>query len=765
MSCYSREMIERASSLGSRHSSLALRLLGLAWLIGFILWFSSFTLPNNKYQNGSPIPRWDLWEALPDLLLENVFPTREPGSSPSGWSYLPQRFDLLMVASWILIGAWGLGHLALRVIGVRKLLDPVERAVFAFGLGLSGLSLLTMICGVAGTLTRWIFLVVIAGSIAGEVWCRLRDRRPIASTAKPRSSHDGPWTISLLACAMFVAIGPFVLAMLLGSMLPPTDFDVKEYHVQGPKEYYLQGRVGFLPHNVYTSFPFLTEMLLLLGMVLRGDWFRGALAGQAVLMTFAPLTALALFAAGRRWFSPTVGWLAALVYLTIPWVYRISIIAYVEGGLSFFLFAALLAALRSWSAADERTTLRFTLLAGLLAGSAVACKYPGVISVAIPLGAAVVGGAFVQGPRSMPQLVRRIGGAAAVFTLGTLITFGPWMLKNIAETGNPVYPLLYTIFGGTDWNDEANAKWRNGHAAPLGLLREPLRIPGDFGRHVVDVVAKSDWQSPLVFGLAPLALMVRSRRRLIVGLWAYVFWLFVTWWSLTHRLDRFWLPLLPVASLLAAAGLGWLLGVAIQQRDSIDDSPQDAGTDANRHRSLGESAVSVVAAATVAAAVLFNLGFVTSALSGYNAYLIDLNAATEQAATPSMRLLNELPLPDGSRVLFVGEAEVFDARFDHVYNTVFDESIFQRWTSAAVPDVPDAEQPLRPMADIRATLAEHGITHVFVNWNEIARYRAPGSYGFTDFVTPERFQTLVEGGVLREVPLDPRWGYQLFLVE
>ena len=140
---------------------------------------------------------------------------------------------------------------------------------------------------------------------------------------------------------MVICLTPFVIGLLLGAMSPQTDFDVIEYHLGGPKEWFQRGQIVRLPHNVYTSFPFLSEMLVLAGMVLYGDWQWGALAGQAVIAGFAPLTALGLFAAARRWFSDTTGWLAALVYLTSPWTYRISIIAYAEGGLSCYLFAAL----------------------------------------------------------------------------------------------------------------------------------------------------------------------------------------------------------------------------------------------------------------------------------------------------------------------------------------------------------------------------------------------------------------------------------------
>src|SRR5690606_19676868 len=144
--------------------------------------------------------------------------------------------------------------------------------------------------------------------------------------------------------------------------------------------------------------------------------------------------------------------------------------------------------------------------------------------------------------------------------------------------------------------------------------------------------------------------------------------------------------------------------------------------------------------------------YVTTWLCGYNAYLIDLEAARRAAMHPGIALLQER-LPADARVLFVGEAQVFDAEFDYVYNTVFDESLFERWTSAAVPGVPPAEQPLRPAGEIRETFEEQGITHVFVNWSEILRYRT--TYGYTEYVSPQRFRDLVQKDVLVPVPLDP----------
>ena len=65
---------------------------------------------------------------------------------------------------------------------------------------------------------------------------------------------------------------------------------------------------------------------------------------------------------------------------------------------------------------------------------------------------------------------------------------------------------------------------------------------------MVDVAGRSDWQSPLYVALAPLAFLRPGSRRLALGLWGFVAYLFLTWWLLDP-------PARPVlAAALAAAG-------------------------------------------------------------------------------------------------------------------------------------------------------------------------------------------------------------------
>ncbi|MBC8116064.1 MAG: hypothetical protein H7062_16880 [Candidatus Saccharimonas sp.] len=757
--------------------------LGLVWLIAFTAWFHSFGLPNNP-----PAARWMIWAKLPFDLMDLLDPPVIANAAPWSWLSLGQRMPFLLSASFIWLGAWGLGSLILRGMGLhsgatgeglrspvvfdehgeehwrpkaaasgipREVLDPAERLFFAGCLGLAGVSLAMLGFGLIGWMSRWPLVALTIASVVVEVWLWRREgeapaepRGRVTPENKTARQEPHPPLANALARWVPLVIAPFVFCMLLGAMSPQTDFDVIEYHLGGPKEWFQQGHIARLPHNVYTSFPFLTEMLLLCGMVLHGDWESGALAGQAVLAGFALLTALGLYATGRRWFGPTAGYLAALVWLTTPWTYRISIIAYAEGGLACYLFAALAVGLRiAWEETGIRSQesevrgqeagsrLRFVLLGGLLAGSAMACKYTGAVSVVLPLAAMIaLRAAFAN--EHVAARVRRGFIELALFGAGVLVAVGPWLVKNAVETGNPVYPLAYSVFGGEGRDAVMDAQWRRGHAArTYGSETELL---ADLFVKLADVAANNDWHSALMFGLAPIALLASWRRR-VWCVWAFIGWQFLSWFLLTHHIDRFYVPMFPAIALLAGAGAAWLFAVP---------------------RSPLQVAAAWLVTLPLAANVLYNAGVMMN-LGGFNAGRTDLNAAREMVKSPSQKWLDdELAagrLPREMKVLCVGEAALFHARFPYVYNTVFDRSLFEQWFFERTAT---GEVRLRPVDDIRATLRQHGITHVLVNWSEILRYREPGSYGYTDVAHPSRFAELQTAGVF-DSPL-PRPNHAAF---
>lgn len=724
-------------------------LLALFWLLLF--WFLFYTAPLPNASNAErTVTRTDIIGLLPEIYEDLLSPPADPATA-SSWSNLTQRLDVLAVALLIVTGSLATGRLALRGLGLLSSLPRADGWALSGGVGFSLVSLGTLGLGLVGLLWQPLFILLLLLPIVLELFLCWRHRKEISVISPPanRWLRRGVLAISV----------PFLLCMLLGSMLPSTDFDVKEYHLGGPKEYFLAGRIHFLAHNVYTSFPFLTEMLSLAGMVVRGDWERGSYAGQTVLMCFAPLTALGVFCTARRIAGPDAGWLAALCSLTIPWTYRISTIAYTEGALCCYVVLSLLmfliwhegnkdaadpdqtgAALWGNGEGEKTTSSRFNwgvlLVLGFLAGSAVATKYPGMVLVAIPYGVAVAVSLLLTPRRSLQKTICGL----LIYTAGVLLAFGPWMAKNLLETGNPVYPLLYGVFGGVDWDAAMHRKWQAAHPARL--------FSGDWD-DFAGVIYKNDWQSSLLFGFAPLAFFCRRKERVAL-VWGDALLLLAAWFLLTHRIDRFWVPMNSVMSVLAGCGVAGIWGLDCVRYSSAEGPGRKSKRTASPQQSeaLSLRLLRPVSGVLLAGTLVYNLGFISTPLCGYNAWLGSYAAMEQQTKTQSVQIVDWLKLPAGSKVLFVGEAELFNAKFPYAYNTVFDKSLLEEWTSTSSTP---GQWNWRPTSEILETLRQHGITHVLVNWNEILRYRT--TYGYTDFVTPARLQELVEQGVLEPVPL------------
>jgi len=626
------------------------------------------------------------------------------------------RAPVLLVASSIIALAFVFGRLTISAARCDHRLSRLEIFVFSTGVGLSELSLLTLAIGLTGGLhSLWVFVVPIGAvlALAARHWKRGTFRNGGNGTGPQGNGWLQRWGLWLGV--------PFALLILLGGMLPPWDFDVREYHLQVPKEWYLQSKINFLPHNVYGNMPLGAEMHALLAMVFmpgRLGWWWGALAGKTVIAAFAPLTALALFAAGKRFVSTTAGVVAALVYVSTPWVAHVSVSGLIEGVMGFYLFLALYAMLL-WSSeasaadasADPISLRGRILLAGFLAGSAAACKYPAFLFVVLPLAV----WSLFHGRRFNWR-------PAILFTLAVVCACGLWLGKNWVLTGNPVYPL---VFGGSTRTPEKMDQWNRAHRVP----------PDDQGRRyscaqTADAVAqvgwRSAWLSPLLIPLAVMAFASGTRRRLALILAVYALYVILTWWLFSHRVDRFLVPILPVVALMAGVGAAW-----------------------SQERSWRTMLLTVLLCG-----LFVNLLYVLSTGRHDHRYLVALDQLRrdeplEQGGpsrvNPVHRYLNDT-VRDGHKVLLVGDAQPFDLEVPSLYSTCFDDCIFEQLMKDRTRD------------ERIEALRKHKISHVYVHWGEIDRYLSPGNYGFTPYVTPElvRGQLVQNQKLLRPIELDIR---------
>jgi hypothetical protein len=625
-----------------------------------------------------------------------------------------------VLAALALLAAFALGRLALSATRAERHLTALETNVFSLAAGLSLCSLLTLALGLFGLLHEaWLFRSLLLA--ATVVWGYRRYSGSLQKAGgrdpgEPAAGESPEW---LPARAAWLAL-PFVAVILLGGMLPPWEFDVREYHLQVPKEWYQAGRISFLPHNVYGNMPLGAEMHALLSMALIGGeraWWWGALAGKTIIAGFALLTSLALFAAGCRLANRTAGLIAALTYISVPWVTHVSVSGLIEGAFGCYAFLAV-HALLVWDAGQGdqsgggRSPRRgLLLLAGFFAGSAAACKYPALLFVVAP----VAGYVFLR-PLLVPHLPawptgphddlsapaaplakqsgrdaagsasRRVNVRATVLVLlATLAASGLWLAKNAWQTGNPIYPL---VFGGQTRSPARMAQWNQAHRVPVDD-RGRRHSVGQAADAVARFAWRSRWQSPLLLPLALMAAWARRQRRAVCLLALYAAFYLLAWWIWTHRIERFWVPLLPVVCLLAGIGVAW-----------CSAKPWKA-------------TIVAVLGLGMTGNLLFNL----SSPNQDHRYLVALDylrvdmPADEQAVSrvkPVHRWLNR-HADEVRRVLLVGDAEPFDLEVPVLYNTCFDECLFEKLFRGRTRD------------QRRAALRARGISHIYFDWSEFDR--------------------------------------------
>ena len=495
---------------------------------------------------------------IPDELISQW------SGGPFGELAILDRVKPFVVAGTIWVGALLLGWLILQGLRIRRHLDRLEYFTFAMGLGLSGASLLTLAIGLMGGLrgpvcfalsALLLMAMVVWRAWRGRVWLPSRgeagSQDGLGAAEKQETSDQGHvpdkawyqprwWWLVL----------PFAAVILAGAVLPPWEFDVLEYHLQVPKQWYQQGQVTFLPHNVYGNMPLGAEMLATLAMVLTPgelNWWWGALAGKVVMASFSILTTMLVFAAGRRYFSATAGIVASLVFISTAWIAYVSMNGLNEGVVAYYLFASFFAGRLWWDAskAADRPVWGLLILTGLLCGSAVSCKYTSVILIAIPL----FGVALLANRISRLRVV-------IVFLLAVTAACGLWFGKNWVLAGNPTYPLLVDVFGGETRTPEKDTQWRKAHQVPRDAQGHRYSWPQAW-QATLDLLGRSRWHSPLIAPLAVLVLLRRDKYGAVKYWVALLAFVLVAWWLLTHRLDRFWVPAVPLMALLAGVGATW----------------------------------------------------------------------------------------------------------------------------------------------------------------------------------------------------------------
>jgi len=485
------------------------------------------------------------------------------------WLAIP----LGIVVAWeiVLNAAFLCGGFAI----VRRLLPAelpfLERLCISVAAGVTAFYLALFALGAVHLFRPWVAVIlpcifVAVGAAPLVDWWRRQS--PTESSSVPATSSSAPLRGVPMAASIFGCLG--VAVIYLGILSPAViNYDASWYHLPVAESYAREGRILPLDGNWHREYPHLANIIHTWGFLVPG------LDQPALRWMMALHTELALFlwtlvgiAAGVRWMlrSQRVqgSWSAFFLFPGI-FVYDGNLGGSADHVLGFFPVPLMLLSSR---AAEVRTNGGF-LLWGAIAGAALVTKYQAVYFIA-PLGLLLVA-QVIERRRDIRPLNWGLVRPALALLGGFVAVAGPHFLKNAVFHGNPVYPFLQ------DWFKASHPTVRDAAVFVENIAADRVwRAPAEFGRRMresLELIFTFPFRPHYSFmgnlptlGFAftlslPLVLVIRERRRIVVGALVSLATLFL--WASTYRVDRHiqtFLPLLVVttsATLVAAWGLGF----------------------------------------------------------------------------------------------------------------------------------------------------------------------------------------------------------------
>lgn len=354
------------------------------------------------------------------------------------------------------------------------------------------------------------------------------------------------------AIVFFLAsIGAVLLFLFVHALSTRMVADSHNYHLFVPKWILADHKFSHIPYKPIAHWPLNLEMLFLLALVIK-DF----VLAHIVHFLTGVFTLWALFLFGKEYSGRLAGMLAMILYLMNDVVRWIFPVCYTDLGIALFFFLSFWMVTKSLEEKDSAKG--YLLLAGIFAGASAGCKLNAFV------GGVAIGSMYIAAHLKRKAFFPALGRLLVYFGIPAVVLLAPWLIKSTIMTGNPVYPFLYDLFGGPEWNSNLSETAVKAHRK-FGMGREPL----DYLLLPVRVILDADWDFSRFYGkidktwlfLVPFSMFAGIRlpivrRSLLVG------FLFFIAWGLGTQQMRLLLPALTclcVASAISVAHLfSWI---------------------------------------------------------------------------------------------------------------------------------------------------------------------------------------------------------------
>lgn len=502
-------------------------------------------------------------------------------------------------------------------------------------------------------------------------------------------------------------IGLIGIGYLWHATPPPWMRDSLTYHLSLAKHYALAGEYANTDFIIFSYFPQGWQSILTaLHNPITGEvLFNPRYFSVGICM----VTAIGLFGwikekiEHREWALT-----GSILYLLTPSIIEFGTSCYVQPWLT---------AVCLWMAMSiyERTS---PMLLGAIVGIACSLKYSALILPLLLL-------PFLYGAsRQFKDAFR--------FTLGVILTGAMFYVRNLLETGNPIFPMMYELFGGDGWDPWRSIAYKQTldnygmGRTTLDYILLPWRLFG-----TMDMTRFFQGSLGLVW-LSMIAISWWKRKTFTSENWMWGLLLgWFIFWAFQVQQVRFFLPIVPLIALTCIPILStwqkrsWGIWIIISIIWSI--SPlQQLITNQQGH--------------------VYWQARVTQSVDESNTLFLDHRLPENH---PIYTFVNSLTTEKVWLVWMRGYHYYLDApvRLDNVFGATRFEQLLWTHTSTEIADA----------------LRRDNISHIIINWrfflqDSNADYLEDGA----SIVIQERFTTLIQMGALRPVrQWGPVWIYEI----
>lgn len=699
--------------MSQRNITLTLWSLSGAWVLAWLGAYLFVELP--KQLRGETLP------------LDSLF--TDYAGVP--WAVIGSAIGVaLMAVVFVQVGGWLTAWLRVSAIAApdasERRLHSLEEWALSLTFGAFVVGMLTLAFGLVGVGFPWTALAATV-ALAWPLWivapfalvmaARAALKGRVSGTSQPRP----PLPSTIATRGLFCATAALLGFALLYALTPAIQSDGLRYHFAAPQEYLKVGRIVYLPYQAFSNFPFLIEMLFTLALGAGGE-----LLAKGVHWLLLVVSALWVYVIAANVLSHddlisrrmTRGGMAALAFVATPTVLIVGCWSFIDLGMTAFLLAFVTTLCR-WTQTRSRGWLAAS---ALMVGACLGTKYtmlPFAALGAVWVGVMSLVPTSCDPAKPLKVALRRV----ILFSLIAGAVGAPWYLKNLAWTGNPIYPGAWGMLGGGEWHEDNSALYGTA-ASGKGFTNAMRGRPVEMAKALVWTPYQTAfrWRDERGYGggwggyenhnigvgyllMAPFTLgwmawaLWRWRRDPSRALLAVCALTYAGLWFFTYQSNRFLIPLLALHCVMAVDAAGRLR----DWRPSGLPSP-------GRWAWVGLLAATLLNACWATRWIAFDATHPSPLPVAIGAESRDdyLSAALSHYAL--MSHIDELIEP-GERVLFIGEHRGYHCDADYLTSDLYDTPR----VLALIRETPDNDA-------LFDRLLDEGVGYVFANDMELNLY-------------------------------------------